>query len=176
MRAEKKQMVQEVVSLLKGRSAVLISYQGLKANVFNGFRGKIEAECKGDCLVVQNTLIKKAAKELGLTELAEADLNGDTAMLSGADPVSLVKAAKEFAAGAGKEKVNIKMSCVEGQLLGQADTLALADLPSKEVVLAQLLGLIQAPAAGIARALNAGVAKIVYLLSAYEAKQKGESA
>ena len=62
------------------------------------------------------------------------------------------------------------MSCVEGQLLNAEDTLALANLPSKEVMQAQLLGLLQAPAAGIVRAINAKVASILYVLNAYKAK------
>ena len=55
-------MVQELAGLLEGRSAVLISYQGLTANVFNGFRAKVAGEgINGSCHVVPNTLLKKAA-------------------------------------------------------------------------------------------------------------------
>ena len=171
MRAEKNSMVQELAGLLEGRSAVLISYQGLTANVFNGFRAKVAGEgINGSCHVVPNTLLKKAAAQLGLDALANVELSGDTAMVSGPDAVSLVRAVKDFAAAEGKDKVKVKLSCVEGQLLNASDTMALANLPSKEVMQAQLLGLLQAPAAGIVRAINAKVASILYVLNAYKAK------
>ena len=177
MRAEKKQMVEEIAGLMKDRAVVLMSYQGLTANAFNAFRAKVAGDqVKGKCQVVQNTLVKKAATLLGYTELAEADLNGDTAMVSGQDAVALVKAVKEFAADKenSKEHVQLKMAFVEGQLLNATDAAALANLPPKEVVLAQLLGLIQAPASGIVRAINAKVASVLYLLDAYRSKLEKE--
>ena len=105
MRAEKKQMVQELVDRMNGRSVILITYQGLKANAINSFRASVASDSvKGACHVVPNTLVKKAAAELGYKELAEFELNGDTARVTGPDAVALVKAIKEFAAD--KEKAN----------------------------------------------------------------------
>ncbi|MBR0458367.1 MAG: 50S ribosomal protein L10 [Victivallales bacterium] len=180
MRNEKIQMVQEVASLLEGKSAILISYQGISANQLNGFRAKIGSdELKGTCRVVPNTLVKKAAEKLGYTALAEATLKGDTALVSGPDPVSLVKAIKEFAKESAKDKqerVKIKMAYVEGALLNTADALALGDLPPKEAIQAQILGLLQAPASGIVRAINAKIASIVYVLNAFKAKKEQETA
>ena len=177
MREEKKQMVNEVAGQLKDRSAVLISYQGIKANTMNEFRAKVAGEgINGACHVVPNTLLKKAAAQLGYDNLAGIDLNGDTALVSGADPVALVKAIKDFAKE-NKDKVNIKFGFVEGAVLGSEETAALADLPPKEAVQAQILGLLQAPASGIVRALNAKIASIVYVLKAYaDKKEKEETA
>ena len=177
MRAEKKQMVEELAGLMKDRAVVLMSYQGVKANAFTAFRAKVAGEqINGKCQVVQNTLVKKAAASLGYGDLADADLNGDTAMVSGPDAVALVKAVKEFAADKenAKDHVKVKMAFVEGQLLNAADALELANLPPREVLLAQLLGLIQAPASGIARAINAKVASVLYLLDAYRSKLEKE--
>ena len=177
MRAEKKQKVEELAGLMKDSAVVLMSYQVVKANTFNAFRAKVAGEqINGKCQVVQNTLVKKAAASLGYGDLADADLNGDTAMVSGPDAVALVKAVKEFAADKenAKDHVKVKMAFVEGQLLNAADALELANLPTKEVLLAQLLGLIQAPASGIARAINAKVASVLYLLDAYRSKLEKE--
>ncbi len=172
MRAEKKQMVQEIAERLKGASAVMIAYQGVTANVLNAFRAKVAgADIKGACHVVPNTLLKKAAAELGYTGLAEAELTGDTALVSGPDPVALVKAIKDFAKET-KDKVSIKMAYVDGSLLNQADAIALGDLPPKEAIQGQILGLLQAPAGGIVRALNAKIASIVYVLNAVKAKKE----
>jgi large subunit ribosomal protein L10 len=175
MREEKKQMVQELESLLQGRSAILITYQGLTANAFNGFRGEVASEqINGSCHVVKNAILKKAAEALGLDALAQAELSGDTALVSGTDAVALAKAVKKFATG--NDKVKVKLSFVEGALLSAKETMALAELPSREVVLAQLLGLLQAPASGIVRAINAKVASILYVLNAVSKKKEEQSA
>ncbi|MGI6354929.1 MAG: 50S ribosomal protein L10 [Lentisphaerae bacterium] len=175
MRPEKKQMVQEVMGLIDNRPFILITYKGLKANVFNAFRAKLsEPSLNAACRVVPNTLLRIAAKQVGLDALADTAITGDTALISGSDdPVALAKAVREFAKG--REEVKVKLSVVEGAMLSEADTYALADLPSREVLLAQVLGLLQAPAGQLARVLNAKVASIVYVLNDYCTK-KGQVA
>ena len=165
MRAEKQQMVAAVSAMLKDRPAILISYQGLTANVFNEFRGKLTA-IGAECHVVPNTLVKKAAEKLGLENLANVELTGDTALVSGScDAVQIAKLVREFAKS--KEQVKVKYGVLDGSLLTPADVDALADLPSREVLLAQVLGLLQAPGSQLVRVLNAKVASIVYVLDAY---------
>ena len=66
MRAEKQQMVAAVSAMLKDRPAILISYQGLTANVFNEFRGKLTA-IGAECHVVPNTLVKNSGKAIDIT-------------------------------------------------------------------------------------------------------------
>ncbi len=171
MRAEKSQMVGEIKGLVENRPIVLITYKGLKANTFNEFRCKL-AELDAVCRVVPNTLLKKAAEALGMDGLAAFDLSGDTALVSGAcDPVALMKCVRDFLKG--KDQMTVKLAVVEGALLNQADAFAMADLPSREVLLAQLLGLLQAPASQLVRVLNAKLASIVYVLDAY-CKKKDE--
>ena len=87
--------------------------------------------------------------------------------------MALAKAVREFAKG--RDQVKVKLAVVEGTLLSEADTYALADLPAREVLLAQLLGLLQAPAGQLVRVLNAKVASIVYVLNDYCTK-KGQVA
>lgn len=165
MRAEKTQMVQNLKKLLSERPVVLISYKGLKANVFNEFRGKLDT-LNAECHVIPNTLLRIASQELGMDGLAAADVSGDTALVSGAcDPVAMVKMVLEFAKG--KDQVSVKFSYIENALLNEKDTQALADLPPREVLLAQLLGLLQAPGSQLVRVLNAKVASVVYVLDAF---------
>jgi large subunit ribosomal protein L10 len=168
-------MVQEVMDLINGKPIILITYQGLTANVFNAFRAKLtEPSINGVCRVVPNTLLRVAAGQLGMDALANTPLAGDTALISGSgDPVALAKAVREFAKG--RDQVKVKLAVVEGTLLSEADTYALADLPAREVLLAQLLGLLQAPAGQLVRVLNAKVASIVYVLNDYCTK-KGQVA
>jgi large subunit ribosomal protein L10 len=61
----------------------------------------------------------------------------------------------------------VKFSYIENALLSESDTKALADLPPREVLLAQLLGVLQAPGSQLVRVLNAKVASIVYVLDAF---------
>ncbi|MBP5639548.1 MAG: 50S ribosomal protein L10 [Victivallales bacterium] len=170
LRAEKIQIGGVIESLLKDRPAILISYQGLTANVSNEFRGKLAA-INAECHVVKNTLVKKAAAKLGLKDLENAALDHDTALISGnCDAVALAKALRDFAKG--KEQIKVKYGILDGVLLSPADVDALADLPSREVLLAQLLGLLQAPGSQLVRVLNAKIASVVYVLDAIRKKKE----
>lgn len=170
MRFEKQQMVEVISSRLKNRPSVFISYQGLKANVFNEFRGSLTA-IGAECHVVPNTLVKKAAEKLGMNDLASAPLMNDTAMVSGeCDAVQMAKMIREFAKS--KSQVKIKFGVLDGRLLSASDVEALSDLPSREVLLAQLLGVLQAPGSQLVRVLNAKLASIVYVLDAYCKKKE----
>lgn len=170
LRAEKIQLGGVIENLLKDRPAILISYQGLTANVSNEFRGKLAA-INAECHVVKNTLVKKAAAKLGLKGLAEAALDHDTALVSGdCDPVALAKTLREFAKG--KDQIKVKYGVLDGVLLSAADVAALADLPPREVLLAQLLGLLQAPGSQLVRVLNAKIASVVYVLDAIRKKKE----
>jgi len=170
MRAEKTQMVQDIKGLVDGKAFVLISYKGLKAADFTSFRGVL-AGVGAQCHVVPNTLLLVAAKNAGIDCLADVKLSGDTALISGTDAVAVAKAARDFA----KAKdgiVSIKLGVVEGKLLNTAEVVQLADLPPREVLLAQLLGLLNAPAGQLVRVLNAKVSSIVYVLNAFLQKKE----
>jgi len=70
------------------------------------------------------------------------------------------------------EEAAVKVAVVEGTAIGPADVKQLADLPPKEVLQAQLLGLLQAPAGQLVRVLNAKVASVVYVITAYLNKKE----
>ena len=171
MRAEKIQIVQEIKGLIDSKPFILISYKGLSTAVLNGFRSKL-SELGAECHVVPNTLLRHAAKELGLESVAACELSGDTALVSGScDPVAMAKMVRDFIKEQ-KEKIAIKWGFVEGTLINADEVKALADLPSREVLLSQLLGLLEAPASQLARVLNAKVASIVYVLNAFLGKKE----
>ncbi len=171
MRAEKVQIVQEIKGLIEAKPFILISYKGLTAAVLSSFRSKL-SELGAECHVVPNTLTLRAAKELGLESVAACELSGDTALVSGScDPVAMAKMVRDFIKEQ-KEKIAIKWGFVEGTLINADEVKALADLPSREVLLSQLLGLLEAPASQLARVLNAKVASIVYVLNAFLSKKE----
>jgi len=166
MRAEKTQLVLDIRALIEPSPSVfLMGYKGLKAADFRVLRSAL-ATCGSQCHVVPNRLLAIAAKDAGLSALGEAELTLDTAVVSGgADPVAVAKVLRDFAKT--HDKAVLKMAVVERKLVSAADAAALADLPSREVLQAQVLGLLQAPAAQLARVLNAKVASVVYVLNAY---------
>ncbi len=166
MRAEKTQLVQDIRALVESSSSLfLIGFKGLTAADFRNLRGALTA-CGSECHVVPNRLLSIAAAGSGLDALGQAEVKLDTALVSGGkDPVAVAKVLRDFAktrAGAA-----IKLAVVEGKLCTGAQAVALADLPPREVLQAQLLGLLQAPAAQLVQVLNAKVASVVFVLNAY---------
>lgn len=171
MRAEKVQIVQEIKGLIDSKPFILISYNGLTAAAFSSFRSKLAA-LGAECHIVPNKLLRVAAEGLGLEAVAGAELSGATAMVSGScDPVALARSVRDFIKEQ-KEKVAVKWGFVEGVLVSADEVHALADLPSREVLLAQLLGLLEAPAGQFVRVLNAKVTSIVYVLNAFLSKKE----
>jgi len=166
MIAEKTQLVQDIRALVESSSSLfLIGFKGLTAADFRTLRGALTA-CGSECHVVPNRLLKIAATGSGLAALGDAELKLDTALVSGGvDPVAVAKVLRDFAktrAGA-----FIKLAVVESKLCTGAQAVALADLPPREVLQAQLLGLLQAPATQMVQVLNAKVASVVFVLNAY---------
>lgn len=166
MRPEKKQIVQDIRALMEPSSSLfLITYKGLTADAFGQLRSALDA-AEAECHVVPNKLLRIAAGELGINQLAETELAGDTALITGGtDCVAVAKAVRDFSKT--HDQVSFKLAVVEGSMCSPEEAAELADMPPKEVLQAQLLGLLQAPAGQLVRVLNAKVASIAYVLSAY---------
>ena len=123
--------------------------------------------------VLKNTYIKRAADELGITGL-DADLNGPTAVAFGIqDPAAPAKILKEFIAD--KKKMTVKCGIVDKQYIDANGVKALADLPSREVLIAKMLGSMNAPITGLVSVLGGTVRKLLYALNAV-ADSKNETA
>ena len=106
-----------------------------------------------DYMVIKNTLIGRACDEVGYGDIKSA-LNGMTAIAIGYDdPVAPAKIAKEYADKV--ETFEIKGGFLENAVVDANTVKALADIPSREVLLARFLGSIQGPISGFARAIQA---------------------
>src|SRR5437764_4697633 len=151
-RAEKVEAVHELEGdLRRATVAVLADYRGLTAGEMNRLR-KAVREAKGRCRVAKNTLAKRAASSSRYEKVTPL-LQGPIALILGFDdPVAVAKLAVKFADEL--PKLEIKGAVLEGQVIAAAEVKALATLPSREVLLAQLLGLLQAPAARLLRTIN----------------------
>lgn len=170
MRPEKLQIIQEIKGLIENKPFILISYKGLTAAGFTAFRNTLHT-VSAECHVVPNKLFQRACLELGAQAPAEAELSGDTALVTGVDAVAVAKAVRDFV-NQPKSVSTVKFGYLDGVLLSQPDVIALADLPPKEVLQAQLLGLLLAPASQLVRVLNAKVSSIVYVLNAFLQKKE----
>lgn len=163
-RAEKVDSIQEIQDDL-GRAtvAVLAEYRGLTVTQMNRFRRAVR-DADGRCRVAKNTLAKRAVTSSRYERLTPL-LRGPTALIIGfKDPVAIAKLAVKFAEEL--PKLEIKGAVLDGQVLPPAEVKALATLPSREVVMAQLLGLLQAPAAQLLRTLNEPAARVARLVDA----------
>ena len=170
MRIERIQLVEDLSQMINGSSFLyLISYKGLKVEDFEALRGQLR-EVDAECHVVKNSFIKIAAEKLGMGEFAEQNFAGDTAMVVGSgDSCATAKILKEAAKKI--DAVDFKSGYLDGKTLSIVDLNNLADLPPLEVMRAQLLGVLQAPAGNLVGVLDAKVATIVYALKAYLDKQ-----
>lgn len=164
MRPEKANIVQDVVSRLRTSPFVIVAdYSGLKVDQFSDLRNKLH-EAGARCTVVKNTFVARATKELGLPDIS-SHLTGQTAVVTGdKDVVAAAKVLKKFVADS--KKFALRGGVVDNGLVDAKGLEALADLPSKEQLQAQLLGLLQAPATTLVRLLNEPAASLARLLQA----------
>jgi len=124
--------------------------------------------------VVKNTIFRIAAKETGVAEL-NGSLSGQTAVVTGAKDVSAAaKVLKNFAAEF--DKLKIKFGFLNNSRLEEAEVLALADLPSIDVLRSKLLGLLNAPATKLAVLLNTPATMLAQVIKAKaEQAEKAET-
>ena len=170
--ADKVEVVSEIKALLANSdAAILTEYRGMTVSNMSDLRRSLRS-AGGDYRVYKNTLVRIAAEQSGIENL-EPLLHGPTAVafITG-DAVEAAKALKEFA------KTNPKL-IVKGGLLGNKvldakQTSALAEMPPKKQVLAELAGLFAAPLSQFASLLAAPPRDVVYALSALIDKQGGE--
>ena len=169
MRIEKKQIVNDISSIICNSAFLyMVSYKGLKVKEFNQLRDELD-DVNAKCYILKNRLIKKAAELSKKDSLATMTLVGDTALISGTgDPGIVAKSLSDFAKK--HKKVSFKGGYLEGSVLTGIDVEMISKLPPKEVLLAQLLGTLQAPATSLARLLNAKLSGIVYVLNSYKEK------
>lgn len=131
----------------------VVDYTGLKVDKFAELRKRLGA-VGSEIHVYKNNLMKKAAEKAGYPGDLGNHLTGQSAFVTGAkDVFGAAKILKNFQAEF--EKPVMKVGVLDGNLLDTAAIKVLADLPSREVLLAQLLGVLQAPASALARVLKA---------------------
>ena len=161
--------VEELKTRLNGvKTVMLAEYRGLTVRQLSDFRKQLKA-VSAEYKVVKNRLAKLA---IGTSELQTlgAELKGPTGLILGkGDPVSVAKAVHTFART--NQALVIKVGFVDGQKLEPNGLKALADLPSREALRAQLVGALSGPLAQLVGLLQAPQRELVYVLS-----QRGKDA
>jgi len=175
MRQERIQLGQDVAALLTGSDYLFfVTYKGLKVKDVDSFKKQL-APLGAECHVLKNRFINKMAELNGLDALAAFKLSGDTAMISGkGDAGPVAKAIKAFSAET-KGVLSAKGGYFDGAVLEPQQVIAIADLPGKDALRAQLLGLLAAVPTGLVRVLNAKASSIVNVINAYKNKLEENS-
>ncbi len=165
----KKVLVEEIVEKIKAaKSVVLVDYNKLTVAEVSELRNKCK---KAGCeyKVYKNTLVRKALNELGFNQF-DNDLNGPTAVTFGSDETAaakvMVAASKDY-----DGKITLKSAFVDNSYYDKNGIKALATMPSREELVAKMLGSINAPATNIVGVMNNVISGLVRVLDGI-AKQK----
>ena len=167
----KKAQVAEIVEALNGATTgVLMDYRGLTVEEDTKLRNDLRA-AGVKYFVVKNTLLRLAANQVGLEEL-DSILHGPTSLAISEDPVAPAKILYDFAKN--NEKVEIKSGFMDGKVLSEEELTRLAKTPSKDTLIAKIMGSLNAPVSNLARLLSTiaeGGVEIADLI----AKKNGEA-
>ena len=170
-RPDKVAVVDEVQTKLDAADgALLTEYRGLDVPAMAALRSALR-DAGGDYKIYKNTLVRIAAANVGV-EIDDEMLTGPTAIAfvnakedgSPGDAAAVAKALKEFAKT--NENLVLKGGVLDGAVLSADDIKALAELPSREVLLSQIAGLLQAPLAEFASLLDAVPRDFAYAVQA----------
>ena len=169
MRPEKTIIVEDLSARLNQSPFLIVTeYTGMNVAQFSELRNRL-SNAGAQCKVVKNTFLRKAVTGIGFPELA-ADLNGQTAVVTGENDVcAAAKILKNFAAEF--QKPTMKVGVLDKAVISKDQIQALADLPSKEVLHAQLLGVLVSPLQKLVSVLNEPGASLARLLKAKAEKE-----
>ncbi len=168
MRSEKTSIANEIKGRIeKSPYVILTDFTGLTVSGFSELRGRL-AKANARAMVVKNSLLRITLKELKLPDLNGA-LLGPTAIVYGDKDVAAAASVlktfnKEF------KKPKIKGGILDNAVLSQVEIEMIADLPSREVLMAQLLGVLSAPASQFVRLMNTPASQLVQVLKAKSEK------
>ena len=158
----KSEVVSEIVEKLqKSSAAVVVDYKGLTVEEVTELRKQMR-EAGVDYKVYKNTLVRRAAKEVGIEQFNDELLVGTNAIAFGYDdPVAPARILKGFMDS--HPKMKLKMGIVEGAFYDESKIVEMANIPSREVLIDKLLGSLKAP-----------VSNFAYLIDAIAKKAEGQ--
>jgi large subunit ribosomal protein L10 len=164
MRAEKQYLTREYAARLNASPFfIVVDYKGLKVGPMTDLRKRLN-KAGSEIHIVKNSIFRLAAKEAGVTDMNGA-LTGQMAVVTGQKDISAAaKVVKNF--NAEFDKLKIKFGYLNNNRLESPDIVALADLPSIEVLRSKLMGLLQTPATKLVALLNTPASQLARVLQA----------
>ncbi len=170
----KQQVVSEIVERFKNaKSVVMVDFKGLTVEEVTALRAKFRA-AQVDYVVLKNTLVKRALKELAIEGLDDV-LQGPSAFAFAMnDAVSGAKVIKEYMEADKRNTMTVKAGLLDGVVMDAKAVRALADLPPKEVLVARLMGSLNAPITNFVGVLSATLRSLVYAVDAVRKQKAGE--
>lgn len=174
MRPEKAGIVSELSEALKRSPFVLVTdYRGMKVIDFSELRSRL-APAGAEVHVVKNNFLRRAMADSGFPDVGD-QFAGQTAVVTGeADVAPVAKIFKTFATEF--KLAALKIGFVDRAVLSTVELETLAELPAREVLQAQLLGLLLSPATRLVRLLNEPAAALARLLKAKAEKEGAPAA
>lgn len=157
MNPDKRIIIDELLARVNSSPFVIVfDYTGVTVPDFGGLRNEL-ANCEAECHVAKNNFMRKVIEEAKLPDISEV-LVGQTAFITGkSDVVGAAKALTTFIKSS--KKGTIKIGILDGAILSAAQVTELGNLPSRETLLAMVLGTINGAASALARVIQAHVDK-----------------
>jgi large subunit ribosomal protein L10 len=161
-RAKKEALLQSYEELInKAQVAVITSYQGLTVSELTALRRSL-AKSGVELHVVRNTLVHRILEGKGIAS-PDTLWQGPNALgVSSTDPVAAAQAVFEFARN--ERRVSIRGGILGNRVISEADLSELASLPSRDVLIARVLGGLQSPISGLVTVLSAPIRGLVNVL------------
>jgi len=166
----KKEILQDlIVKLKESKGVVLTDYQGMNVFQISSLRNELK-EKKVEFKVVKNTLIEKASEEMNIKDLTK-DLIGCTAIaFSSDDGVTPARLLKEYFKKS-KTDLKIKSGLIDGRVFSAEKIMEIASLPSKDVLIAQMINGVKSPLYSSVFILQGPLRGLIYTLESVK-KQK----
>lgn len=166
----KKAVVESLAASMKSaQSGVLVDYKGINVADDTKLRQKLRA-AGIDYHVIKNSLLSRAANKAGFEKLDSVLKNTTALAISQSDMVAPAKILSEYAQKS-NGKFTVKAGFVEGRVISDKDVAALAELPSKEVLVARVLAGFNTPITGLVNVLNGNIRGLVVALNAIAEKK-----
>lgn len=167
-RAEKTKVVEELGAIFADSGVVVIAhYAGLTVAEMQDFRGRMR-EAGGSVRVAKNRLAKIALEGKPSAKMADY-LTGQTVLAYSEDPVAAAKIARDFAKG--NDKYVILGGAMGNEVLDSKGVEAVASMPSREELIAEIVGLIGSPAGNLVAAIGAPASDIAGILTTLEERE-----
>jgi large subunit ribosomal protein L10 len=171
-RARKEQKAEQVEllteKLKRAKVAVLTDYRGLTVSQLQELRGKLRTGAV-EYRVIKNTLARRAAEAAGVPAL-QSELEGPVAIAFGYDDLATPSKLINEWIRTTRLKLDVKGGLVEGRVFSPDQVKQLADLPSRETLIAQLMGTLQSPVAQLVGIMQTPLQSLLGTLNAYKTK------